>query len=348
MNVYVSKNNFKLLEKSGVGRAIKHQICIHNQLEQKDLKIRVNKKSWDHSDVIHINSVFPNDVLLALNARLHGIKVIYHGHSTKEDFMNSFRGSNFFAPFFKIWIMFCYSLGDTIVTPTEYSRKILKSYGIKKPIVAISNGIDTEFWKRSETIHKSERNAFLKKYGISADRKVIMSVGHFMKRKGLPEFIAFARKNPDLSFLWFGQTDASLLPGEIKAALKKAPKNLIFAGHVSSEELRKAYQYCNLFLFLSHEETEGIVVLEAMACKTPMIVRNIPVYKGWLNNKENTYMFNHEKELDSLIPFVLSNDTSSITEIAYKTVSKRDFTHIGRKYLLLYKKMGLGDFTKKK
>ena len=37
-----------------------------------------------------------------------------------------------------------------------------------------------------------------------------------------------------------------------------------------------------MFAFLSLEETEGIVVLEALSCGIPIILRGIPVYREWL------------------------------------------------------------------
>lgn len=82
---------------------------------------------------VHINTVLPDSVLAALAAKLMGRKVIYYGHSTMEDFRRSFRGSDRLEPLFRKWITFCYSLGDVVLTPTEYSRRLLESYGLKPP-----------------------------------------------------------------------------------------------------------------------------------------------------------------------------------------------------------------------
>lgn len=60
----------------------------------------------------------------------------------KEDFQNSFIGSNIAAPFFKQYLMHFYRAADLVITPTDYSASLLRSYGIKCPILPISNGID--------------------------------------------------------------------------------------------------------------------------------------------------------------------------------------------------------------
>lgn len=44
--------------------------------------------------------------------------------------------------------------------------------------------------------------------------------------------------------------------------------------------------WCGCICFFSYEETEGIVVLEALSCEIPVIVRDIPVYEGWLTDGE--------------------------------------------------------------
>lgn len=37
------------------------------------------------------------------------------------------------------------------------------------------------------------------------------------------------------------------------------------------------------FFFPSREETEGIVVLEALASRQHLVLRDIPVYDGWVD-----------------------------------------------------------------
>ena len=338
LNIRVLESKNELVLRSGIGVAIHQQISILNQLKCTNPDISVNKVPLRKADIVHINTVFPDSVLMALYAKLHGCRIIYFGHSTKEDWRNSFKGSNLTAPFIKLWFMFCYQLGDVIITPSAYSKKILKEYGIRKPVFAVSNGIDTDYWKRGE-FTETGRKEYWKHFRISSDRKIIMSVGHYMERKGFPEFCNLARKNPDIDFIWFGFTAPDMRSECIKRALENIPGNLYLPGFISGDELKKAYAYSDLFLFLSHEETEGIVVSEAMAMETPMIVRDIPVYEGWLKKDVNTYMFRTGKELKELIPFVLSHDNSKITANARKSACMKDYDHIGEKYLKVYEKM---------
>ena len=49
---------------------------------------------------------------------------------------------------------------DLVLTPSEYSRKLLTGYGLKVPVAAVSNGIDIDFFQKEE----GQRRRFRQKY----------------------------------------------------------------------------------------------------------------------------------------------------------------------------------------
>lgn len=272
MSVYLYPGGFRLIHKSGVGQAILHQ---RKALMAAGIPLA---QTMGEGDIVHINTVFPDSLLAALAARFSGKKVVYYAHSTMEDFRRSFPGSNWFAPLFKRWIKWCYQMGDVIITPTDYSRNLLLGYGVQKPIYSLTNGVDTDFFAPSEM----RRQAFRNRYGVAQQDQVVISVGHTIERKGILDYIALARQMPQVKFFWFGHTPDYLVPKAVRRAMEEAPGNLSFAGYISQEELRDAYCGADVFAFLSLEETEGIVVLEALSCGIPTVLRDIPVYQGWL------------------------------------------------------------------
>lgn len=88
-------------------------------------------------------------------------------------------------------------------------------------------------------------------------------------------------KEPEYKFIWFGYLDLKLVPKEIKVAVETKLDNLKFAGYVEQEELRKVYSSCDLYLFPTLEETEGIPILEALVERIPTLVRDIPVFEEY-------------------------------------------------------------------
>ena len=95
-------------------------------------------------DLVHLNTYGLKSWLLMIKAQKAGKKVIMHGHSTEEDFRNSFIFSNLLSPWFKKYLCHFYNKADAIITPTLYSKSLIESYGVKSPIFAVSNGIDLE------------------------------------------------------------------------------------------------------------------------------------------------------------------------------------------------------------
>lgn len=329
MSVQLYSGSLALVRKSGVGRAVEHQ---------REMLRQAGVATTDHTGpgvgVVHCNTVFPDSLLAALWSRLRGRKVVYYGHSTEEDFRNSFRGSNLLSPLFRRWIKLCYESGDVVITPTEYSRRLLLSYGVRKPVYSLSNGIDTDFF----SFTPARRQAFRQKYGLGESDRAVISVGHYIARKGLPEFVELARSMPEARFFWFGHTNLELVPQEIRAAIASAPENLTFPGYVEKAELRDAYCGCDVFAFLSHEETEGIVVLEALACGIPTVVRDIPVYAGWLSDGGNVYKAADNDGFRRRVQGLLNGSLPSLAEAGLRTARSRSMAVMGGKLKAIYER----------
>lgn len=326
MKVYIYSQFQKWIATSGIGRAGIHQKWC---LTLAGARVVDNYKD---ADVVHINTIFPGTPFMAHRARKAGKKVVLHAHSTEEDFRNSFKGSNQIAPYFGKWIRYLYEQGDVVVTPSAYSKRLLEEDGVDKDIYVLSNGIDLDFY----TAKGDERNRFRKLYGYGPEDKVIMSVGLWIERKGILDFIELAKSMPEYRFIWFGKTSPSLIPAKVARAIEQAPSNLRFPGYVSREALRDAYFGADLFLFPSYEETEGIVVLEALASKIPVLLRNIPVYKGWLTQGRDVHMARSHDEFAEKAKKILSGEVQDLRENGYKVAQSRSFESIGKRLVDIY------------
>lgn len=316
----------KQIGKSGLGKAIKHQI---RALEENNVPYTLNKK--DDYDIVHINFYGPKSYLMAKKAKKNGKKVIYHAHSTEEDFRNSFKFSNQIAPLFKKWICKCYRLGDHIITPTPYSKKLLEEYGLSN-ISAISNGIDTSFFQKDEKLGLE----FRKKYGYTSDDKVIMAIGLYLERKGILDFVELAKRMPEYKFIWFGYTDLKLVPKKIRKAVTTKLPNLFFAGYVEPIMIKSALSGADLYLFPTLEETEGIPIMEACSCRQKAVIRDIPVFSGWLEDGVNVYKARDIDDFYDKIKGVLSNKLPDLTDEGYKVALKRDVNVVGCELIDVY------------
>lgn len=327
MKILLYTEKEKLISKSGLGKAIKHQM---KALEDNHIPYTKNPK--DDYDIAHINWYLLKSYHIAKKAKKQGKKVIYHAHSTEEDFKNSFKFSNQVSKIFKWWICKCYRLGDHIITPTPYSKKLLEGYGLKN-ITAISNGIDINFFKKDEELGKQ----FRLKYQFKDNEKVIMAIGLYLERKGILDFVELAKRMPEYKFIWFGYTDLKLVPKKIKEAVTTKLPNLIFAGYVEPSMIKSALSGADIYIFPTLEETEGIPIMEACACKIDSIIRDIPVFDEWLEDGKNVYKAKDIDDFEIKIKKILNKELPSLVEEGYKVALSKDIKNVGKELIEVYK-----------
>lgn len=292
MKVLLYLEGKSVLEKSGIGRALQHQ------MHALDLAgIPYTTDVLGDYDVVHINTYGPRSLLLLHAAKRGGKKVIMHGHSTKEDFENSFIGSNLFAPLFGKYLAHMYKMADFIITPSEYSKKLIESYGVTTPIMAVSNGIDLSKYKKDER----KEEVFKKYFQIADEQKVVICAGLYFRRKGIEDFVEVARRMPDVRFIWLGSINLWLIPRKIRdLVLHNHPENVEFPGYFKGAVFQGAMSGSDAFFFPSYEETEGIVVLEALASGQHVVLRDIPVYNGWIDEESAELCHNVDEFVESL------------------------------------------------
>jgi len=151
-----------------------------------------------------------------------------------------------------------YNRCDIIITPSIAMKKEMIAHGIKKPIKILSNGVDLKkFYPKK-----------IKKNG-----KTILHVGRISYEKNIDVLIkAFKialKKHPNSKLLIAGKgPDIEKLKKEAGNYLNRSIR---FLGPVPHEKLVEVYSRADIFATASTIESEGLVILEAMACSLPII-----------------------------------------------------------------------------
>ena len=333
MKVLLYFENAKLIKKSGIGRALEHQ---KRALDLNGIEWTTSRH--DKYDIAHVNTYSPKSRKLVEKCIKSGIPVIVHGHSTKEDFANSFVFWKLLKPFIYKSIEKCYCLPDEIITPTDYSKRLIENYDfVKCPVVAISNGVDLAQYKNT-TVTKSEEIELRRQFGIGENQKIVMGIGWMFERKGFHDFIKIGKMFPDVAFVWFGSKNKMLNTKKINKSIKKKTYNDKLPGYKPRDTIIKMLHIADCFLFPSYEETEGIVLLEAMACGCPVVIRNIGAF-DYLTDGTNCLKAESNIGFKQQISRCLSEDMTELVNNAYQIVEDRDLKHIGEKLKAEYEKL---------
>ncbi len=320
MKVLLYFEGAEKIKKSGIGRAMRHQM---QALSDAGVDFTIDPK--DSYDMVHINTLYSRSKRLLKKCNKKGIPAIVHGHSTYEDFRNSFRLWKVMSWYFYPQITYMYRHAGMIITPTPYSKGLIESYGLCHDVIDISNGIELSEYAKDD----AKVEAF-KQYFHITDQKVVIGIGFPFERKGIHDFFEIARMNPDVTFIWFGYLQKILTSMKMLKAIKHKPDNVIMPGYIDNSIIKGAMQYAECLLFPSYEETEGIVVLEALASHLPVLVRRIGVYDGWLKEDESCLMASSNEEFNEKLHTIMSSDNTKMVNNGYKIVEERTLDKIGQ------------------
>ena len=330
MKILLYSEGQKLFGKSGVGKALEHQ-----KMALKSAGVDYTSDENEDYDLAHINTIGTRSSKVLKKTQKKGKPAIYHTHTTYEDFKNSFVLSNLLAPLIKKRVRYLYSRADYLISPSEYTKKLVERYLVKTPAAVVSNGVDTKKFSPNGELAASFREHF------NIETPLVISVGLPFERKGVVDFCDLALKRPGWRFIWFGAKLTPLLPGRIKKLIQNPPANVSFPGFIEESLLLGAYSAADAFLFPSYEENEGIVVLEALAMKCPLIVRDIGVYKNWLISDHNCLKANDNFGFIESAERLMTRQTEreKIVSNGRKTAKKRDIRKVGTRLRAIYEQV---------
>lgn len=316
-----------LLSVSGIGSAV------NNQRRSLELNgVEHTSDLDDDFDIIHINSIGLKSREVAKKMRRKGRKVIIHAHTTAEDFRDSYRFSNRVAPALKMYLRHYYHHADLVLCPSEYTKGVLQSYGVKTPIKVVSNGVDIEKFQYSP----SKREVFRKDNAL--DGIVPFNVGHLFLRKGLTTFLEVARKSDNM-FVWVGRRYKKIEDPSVKDQIKSAPKNVLFLDYV--EDIVSVYSGCDIFFFPSFCENQGIVILEAGATRRPIVVRDIETYEGWLSHGVNCLKASSDEEFLAHIRLLMEDEglARRLAQNAFEMSRQHSLENVGAQLKKIYEEL---------
>lgn len=148
----------------------------------------------------------------------------------------------------------------TIVTPSEWLAGLVKQSFLKDyPVKVINNGINLSVFKPTES-------NFREKYGISADKKILLGVAFgWGVRKGLDVFIELYNRLDTEKY-------QIVLVGTDKKTDRQLPKGIISIHRTQNQtELAEIYSAADLFVNPTREDNYPTVNMESIACGTPVL-----------------------------------------------------------------------------
>jgi glycosyltransferase involved in cell wall biosynthesis len=162
----------------------------------------------------------------------------------------------------------CHAVAGVIV-PSRAMAEILWSYGVNTPLQVIPTGID------AAPFASGDGAAFRANLGIGPEKRVLLYAGRIAPEKNIPLLLEVIERLrpvlPEVLLLLAGDGPARAAL-EAQSARRGLADVVRFLGYLDREStLRDAYQAAEIFVFPSQTETQGMVLLEALAAGLPVV-----------------------------------------------------------------------------
>ncbi|MFO7984100.1 MAG: glycosyltransferase [Desulfuromonadales bacterium] len=160
---------------------------------------------------------------------------------------------------------------DAVVVPTESAGEYMRMIGVRRPIHVQPTGID---YKRLTRVDHEAVGNLRERLGIG-DEKILVSVSRLSKEKNLDFLIDAVHRlrgqtSVPFKLLIIGEGPQS---GHLRQRIEglELEEHVVLVGAVAAGEMASYYHLADLFVFASRSETQGMVVLEAMAAGLPVV-----------------------------------------------------------------------------
>ncbi len=233
-------------------------------------------------DVIHSHAPFSMGFQALRVSEKLGIPHVHTYHTLLTEYRHyvplPFRPTEEAVKEFSAW--FC-NLTDAVIAPTDKIKEELISYGVTVPIKVLPTGIDVENFQKPLTFSLRE------KYSIPSDHKIVLYAGRIAKEKNvdfLLESFALLRSSIKKVTLVMAGNGPEVQETLHRAHRLGISENVILTGYVKRDMLVEYYRQADVFAFASVTETQGLVVLEALAAGLPVVAVGKEGVKDVLKN----------------------------------------------------------------
>lgn len=279
---------------------------MNKKLLRQQTKELLEKNNYD---LIHIQTPFLAHYIGVDLAREYSIPVIETYHTYFEEYMYNY------IPFLpkgllkmlvrQFTVKQCNAL-DALIVPSTAMLEVLQDYGVKTKAEIIPTGIQQKLFANGDGA------LFRKKHNIAADTPLLVHVGRVCYEKNIDFLVRMHKKLlheiPDAVLLIAGEGTATKRLKKLCVKLG-IEKNVKFVGYLDRHtELQGCYAAGDVFVFSSRTETQGLVLLEAMASGVPVVSTAVMGTKDILEPKRGAFVSKENIiEFSDKVSFLLKN-----------------------------------------
>ena len=225
-------------------------------------------------DLIHTHHPFLLGDTALRTARRLGLPLVFTHHTLYERYTHYVPLDSKAMQRFAVHLATAYAnMCTQVVAPSQSIADLIRDRGVHRPVKVIPTGVDVAFFR------KGNGTRFRQAENIPRDALVIGHLGRLAPEKNLGYLSKsvglFMQEEPTARYLVVGKG-----PSEKEIAQlfeeKGLSQRLTLAGERVGSDLSDAYKAMDIFVFASTSETQGMVLVEAMAAGNPVVALEAP------------------------------------------------------------------------
>jgi len=286
-------------------------------------------------DVIHTQHPFVMGNYGSFFADIYNKPLIFTHHTQYDKYSHYIPFEQETVQMFTRWLVKDYANKcDCVIAPSESIKKMLLNQGIKSRIEVVPTGINLD------AFGNPNREIIRKKYNLSLEQKLLLYAGRIAKEKNLEflikSFKLVLNKKPNTYLMLVGsRTKKDYLVDLIKKL--NLETKVFLVGH--SNAVQNYYGAADLFVFSSVSETQGLVLVEAMAAGIPVVAVDSPGVRDVVNGKNGFMVQDSIRDFSEKVIKVLDDDKlrEKMSQNARKTASSYSIQKMSKRMLKVYK-----------
>lgn len=265
-------------------------------------------------DVLHVQSEFGVGVFGRIVSKVRRIPLVYTYHTSYEGYTNYITKGReiperIAKKAVKAIIKAIAQQNAEIVTPSAKAKKMLRDYGVDRPIAVIPNPI--ELPAPSAPLEQKEKEEFLSTMGLKGKR-IVLWLGRVAKEKNIEEsidfFLDYKRdyRRDDVVMLIVGDgPDRSAYVEKYQSVIGK---DIFFLGKVEHDKTPFFYGLSDVFLSSSTTETQGLTFSEAISAGCIVLARYDFNLEGFIEDGITGFLYDEKRTMEKKIDMILKMD----------------------------------------
>lgn len=213
-----------------------------------------------------------------------------------------------------------------VIANSQATATALRQYTDKK-IDVVTNGIDLE---RYELNCDDMRRNVRDELKIPEDSIVIINVGRVCYQKNQLQVIEISsnvvKRFANVHFLFLGEIQEKAYLGQLQelALRLRVTSNIHFGGHTT--EVNRYFVGSDVLIHTSRKESQGRVILEAMAAKLPVVAYDVGGIKESMINGKTGFLF----PFGTIDPVVKALNTLAQNKIMREEMGLEGYSYVQR------------------